>query len=94
MAFPRLDDGASPHPSGPGAESGRAKPAFAWIRGLIQNWRMASERRVLRRFAGRRWCDSTEREVNDALSDLGGRSYFIEQKKRALAALAADWRRR
>ena len=99
MTFSRRDDGASPCPSGPGPKSdasdaGRAKPAFAWLRGLIENWRKARERRVLRRFAGRRWCDSTERQVNDALGDLGGRSYFSEETRRALAGCAADRRRR
>jgi hypothetical protein len=35
---------------------------------LLENWRAADEERVLARFAGWRWCDSTEREIIDALS--------------------------
>lgn len=34
----------------------------------------SGERTIIARYAGFRWCDSTEREMNDQL--MGGRSWF------------------
>jgi hypothetical protein len=34
----------------------------------------SGERAIIAHYAGFRWCDSTEREINDQL--MGGRSWF------------------
>ncbi|MGO9008114.1 MAG: hypothetical protein ACLQIQ_07600 [Beijerinckiaceae bacterium] len=47
----------------------------ALLRSLLENWRAAEEERVLARFAGWRWCDSTERQIIDALSASERRTY-------------------
>jgi hypothetical protein len=40
---------------------------------IVERWRTARERRIAARFAGRRWTDSTEREMLDALCDFDRR---------------------
>ncbi len=53
-----------------------ARPAFsAMLASWVQNWRTAHERRVMERFAGCRWCDSIERQLNDA---LGGSAHTTD----------------
>jgi hypothetical protein len=46
-----------------------ARPGLsAQLASWVQHWRSAHERRVVARFAGCCWCDSTERQIIDALS--------------------------
>ncbi len=51
------------------SEDRLARPGFlAQLKAMLENQRSARERQVIARFAGRRWCDSTEQELIDALS--------------------------
>jgi hypothetical protein len=51
----------------------------ARLRNLLERWRSAEEARVLARFAGRRWTDRVEREVNEALCQFGRRADPFER---------------
>ena len=50
------------------------KPGLiATLAAILEHGRSARERRILARFAGRRWCDSVERQVTDALGNFDRR---------------------
>lgn len=63
---------ASCHPASiatPRSGAGRlAKPGlFAMFGAILERWRSAAEKPVFARFVGCGWCDTVERQVNDAL---------------------------
>jgi len=67
---------ATPH----GGAGGLARSGLsARLRNLLERWRSAEEARVLARFAGRRWTDRVEREVNEALCQFGRRADPFER---------------
>jgi hypothetical protein len=69
-ATPRTDP-ASTERSGAGESPPRGLAAR--LAAIVERWRAAREGRVVARFAGRRWTDSTEREMLDALCDFDRR---------------------
>ena len=55
-----------------------ARPMFfGQLAALSARLRTNKEKRVLARFAGNRWCDSTERQILDALGESGRATHWF-----------------